>query len=397
MPALEGMRILDMTQYEAGTSCTQALAWLGADVVKIERPGVGDPGRGVGRGTDNSPYFVNWNSNKRSLTLDLQQPAGRDLLLRLVPQYDVFVENYGPGVIEKLDLGYDIMRAANPAIIYARLKGFGTSGPYASFKCFDMVAQAAGGAFSVTGLPDGPPTRPGVTIGDSGTGVQLALAITAAYVQRLQTGEGQAIEISMQEAMTYWMRTAISSGADWGRKAAPRNGNGPAATSNLYPCAGGGPNDHVFVMIVTPRMWDTFCTAIGQEELGDDPRFLDPAARLENSEALKETIAAWTRQHPKSEVMRILGEAGVPCGAVLDTQDLYEDPHLLARDFVKTVEHDALGEVRLLGWPPRMSASEVPLKASPLLGQHTHDVLAQDLGLGEEELAALAEAGVIGG
>ena len=236
-----------------------------------------------------------------------------------------------------------------------------------------------------------------MTVGDSGTGVQLALAITAAYVQRLQTGEGQAIEISMQEAMTYWMRTAISSGADWGRKAAPRNGNGPAATSNLYPCAGGGPNDHVFVMIVTPRMWDTFCAATGREELRDDPRFVDPAARLENSEALKETIAAWTRQHPKSEVMRILGEAGVPCGAVLDTQDLYEDPHLLARDFVKTVEHDALGEVRLLGWPPRMSASEVPLKASPLLGQHTHDVLAQDLGLDEGELAELTEAGVIGG
>ena len=396
MPALEGMRILDMTQYEAGTSCTQALAWLGADVVKIERPGVGDPGRSVGGGTDNSAYFVNWNSNKRSLTLDLQRPEGRALLLRLVPHYDVFVENYGPGVVEKLDLGYEVMREANPAIIHARLKGFGTSGPYSSYKCFDMVAQASGGAFSVTGTRDGPPMRPGVTVGDSGTGVQLALAITAAYVQRQRTGEGQHIEISMQEAMTYWMRTQIANGADWGRAATPRNGNGAAATSNLYPCAGDGPNDYAFVMIVTPRMWDTFCSATGQEELGDDPRFLDPAARLENADALKETIASWTRQHPKYEVMRILGEAGVPCGAVLDTQDLYTDPHLLSRDFVKTVEHDMLGEVQLLGWPPRMSASEVPLQASPLLGQHTHDVLAQDLGLGEGELAALANARVIG-
>jgi formyl-CoA transferase len=210
MPALQGMRVLDMTQYEAGTSCTQALAWLGADVVKVERPGRGDPGRGVGTGVEASEYFVTWNSNKRSVAIDLERPEGRDLLLRMLPHYDVFVENYGPGVIEKLDLDYPVMKAAHPGIIYARIKGFGTFGPYADYKCYDMVAQAAAGALSVTGLPDGPPLRPGPTTGDSGTGVQMALAITAAYVQKLRTGRGQLIELSMHDSMTYYMRTMIS-------------------------------------------------------------------------------------------------------------------------------------------------------------------------------------------
>ena len=396
MPALDGVRILDMTQYEAGTSCTQALAWLGADVVKIERPGVGDPGRGVYTGQDNSPYFVNWNSNKRSLALDLQNAQGRDLLLRLAPHYDVFVENYGPGVMEKLGLTYDVMKAANPAIIYARIKGFGLSGPYSDYKCFDMIAQAAGGSVAVTGEPDGPPLRPGITVGDSGTGVQMALAICAAYIQRLRTGEGQALEISMQEAMTYWLRTAISSGADWGRKAAPRTGGGATATSRLYRCAPGGPNDYVILLIVTPRMWDAFCGAIGRPDLGEDERFADIAGRREHSDALAEEIEAWTSVRDKHEVMRVLGEAGVPCGAVLDTQDIYENEHLNARGFVKTVEHEEWGEVQLLGWPPRMSESDVPLVASPLLGQHTHEVLTADLGLDDGELAELAEAGVIG-
>jgi formyl-CoA transferase len=219
VPALDGLRILDMTQYEAGTSCTQALAWLGADVVKIESPDFGDPGRGVATGTDYSAYFCNWNANKRSVTLDLSKPAGHDLFMRLLPRFDVFIENYGPGVVERLGLEYDTLRAAHPSLIYAQLKGFGSSGPYAGYKSYDMVAQAAAGAFSVTGEPDGPPLLPGPTTGDSGTGVQMGMAILAAYVQRLRTGLGQRIEISMQEAMTYFMRTRIAFGADWGNQA----------------------------------------------------------------------------------------------------------------------------------------------------------------------------------
>ena len=396
MPALDGMRILDMTQYEAGTSCTQALAWLGADVVKVERPGVGDPGRGVARGTDNSPYFLNWNSNKRSLAIDLGSAEGRALLLRLVPKFDVFVENYGPGVIEKLDLGYDVMREVNPAIIYARLKGFGLDGPYAHFKSYDMIAQAAAGAFSVTGTPDGPPLRPGFTVGDSGTGVQMALAITAAYVDRLRTGKGQEIEISMQEAVTYFMRTVIANGSAGGTVAAPRNGNRAGPPTDLYPCKPFGPNDHVYIMIVTTRMWDTLCAAIGRTDLLADPRFATGEARRAHGDELHAEIAAWTCHRTKHEAMHELGDAGVPAAATLDTADLFTDPHLRERGFVHEVEHPSEGAVRLLGWPARLSRSAVPLTAAPLLGQHTDEVLAQDLALDAAELDRLRAAGVLG-
>ncbi len=395
MPALEQMRVLDMTQYEAGTSCTQALGWLGADVVKVERPGVGDPGRGVARGTDNSPYFLNWNSNKRSIALDLQQAEGRELFLKLVPHYDVFVENYGPGVVEKLDIGYDVLKAINPSIIYARLKGFGTTGPYSGFKSFDPIAQAAGGALSVTGQPDGPPTRPGITVGDAGTGLQLALSITAAFVQKLQTGEGQEIEISMQEAMTFFMRTVVANGSEAGTKVAGRGGNRIGPPTDLYPCKPGGPNDFVFIMVVTSRMWDTLCAAIDRLDLLVDPRFETGPTRREHGDELLAEISKWTIKRTKYEAMKELGDAGVPISAVLDTTDLFNDPHLTSRDFIQTVEHAAEGPIDLMRWPPLMSGNKVPLLAAPLLGQHSAEVLAADLGMGDGELDALRAAGVI--
>jgi formyl-CoA transferase len=382
------MRVLDMTQYEAGPSATQALAWLGADVVKVERPGTGDPGRGGGIGT-NTAYFVNWNSNKRSIALALAEPRGRELLLELIPHYDVFVENYGPGVVEKLDIGYGVLKTVNPGIIYAQVKGFGLSGPYSSYKSYDMVAQASAGTFSVTGPADGPPMRPGPTLADSGTGVQLALAITAAYVQKLRTGEGQHIELSMQEAVTYYMRTNVANGSDWGQRAAPRSGNGIAAVVNLYPCKPFGPNDYVYIMLITRPMWGVFCKAIGRSELADDPRFATGKARRENSEALFEIITVWTSARTKAEAMRVLGEAGLPCSATLDTHDLFTDPHLLERDFVTSVDHATLGTVPLLGWPARLSKSQVPIVAAPLLGEHSESVIAEDLGLDATQIAEL--------
>ena len=398
--ALEGIRILDMTQYEAGTSCTQALAWMGADVVKVEPPTYGDPGRRVRLGQGNAPYFINWNSNKRSIVLDLAKPEGRQLLLDMAPHYDVFVENYGPGVVEKLNIGYDVMQQANPAIIYAQLKGFGLTGPYADYKCFDMVAQAAAGAFSVTGEPDGPPMRPGPTIGDAGTGMQLALAITAAYIQRQRTGEGQHIEISMQEAMTYYMRTQIANGAEWGNSVAKRTGNGATAPVNLYPCAApnGGPtgaNDYAFIMCVTTRMWDSLCAAMDRTDLTVDPRFETPEARVEHAAALYEEIASWTTQHTKHEVMRILGEAGVPVSKNFDTVDLFHDEHLTSRGFVHTLPHPEHGEIRLLGWAPRMSASHVPIQRAPLMGEHSDEILRHDLALPDDHLAKLREQGIV--
>ena len=381
MPALDGMRILDMTQWEAGTCCTQSLAFLGADVVKVERPQTGDPGRGRARGEAiDAEYFVNWNSNKRSVTLHLDTPAGRQLLLDMVPRYDVFVENYGPGVVEKLDIGYDVMREIHPEIIYARIKGFGTSGPYAQYKCMDMVAQAAAGAFSITGEADGPPMRPGPTMGDAGTGMQAALAIAAAWAQKQRTGKGQLIELSMQEAMTYYLRTAVSR-TGFGAAPTPRTGNGDNPFVSLYPCRGNGANDYVFVMAVNPRMREGVRRAIGLED---------------DSADVREAIAAWTRTRSKGEAMAALAAEGVCASQVFETNELFTDPHLLARDFIQEVEHADHGTVRLLGWPARMSRSSVEMRAAPRLGEHTDQVLADDLGLDADAIATLRDQGAIG-
>ena len=390
MPALDGMRILDMTQWEAGTCCTQSLAFLGADVVKVERPDVGDPGRGRSRGeSKDAEYFLNWNSNKRSVTLHLDTPRGRQLLLDMVPHYDVFVENYGPGVVEKLNIGYDVMSAIHPQIIYVRIKGFGTSGPYAHYKCMDMVAQAAAGAFSITGEPDGPPMRPGPTMGDAGTGMQAALAVAAAWAQKLRTGEGQLIELSMQEAMTYYLRTAVSR-SRFGTVPTPRTGNGDNPFVSLYPCKGNGANDHVFIMAVNPRMRAGVCRAIGLPDL---------AAQTEAGSAEtnpREHIEAWTRTKTKAEAMSALAEEGVCASQVFETHDLFTDPHLQARGFIEQLSHAEHGDIRLLGWPARMSKSSVAMQAAPLLGEHTDKVLAEDLGLRQDTIDDLRANGAIG-
>ena len=399
MPALDGVRVLDMTQYEAGTSCTQALAWLGADVVKVEPPEHGDPGRGVGRSdnTDYSTYFCAWNANKRSVALDLRSERGRDLLLELAPRFDVFVENYGPGVVERLDIGYETLRAVQPEIIYARIKGFGVSGPYAGYRCMDMIAQAAAGAFSITGEADGPPMMPGPTTGDSGTGVQAAMAILAAYVQRLRTGRGQHIEISMQEAMAYFVRTRAFIGSAWGTKATPRTGNaGGLPPVNIYPCRPFGPNDYIYLMPVNQGHWDGLCAAIDRADLLIDERFATTCGRIENGAALYEEIAAFTRTRNKHEAMETIAAAGVPCSACLDTAELHHDKHLTERGFVQELDLPVHGKVPMLGFAPRLSESQVPMTRPPRLGEHTDEVLVAELGLAAAELATLRQAGVIG-
>jgi formyl-CoA transferase len=394
MAALDGLRVLDMTQYEAGPSCTQALAWMGADVVKIESTTIGDPGRAVATGDHYSAYFCNWNANKRSVALDLTTTEGHELLLRLLPSFDVFVENYGPGVVEKLDITYERLRELHPSIIYAQVKGFGLDGPYAEIKSYDMIAQAAAGAFSMTGFPDGPPLCPGSTTGDSGTGMQLGMAILAAYIQRLRTGEGQHIEISMQEAMTYFMRTRMAFPGDFGQSVVPRSGNGLGPPTDLYPSKPFGPNDYVYVICVTNRHWDCLCLGMDRADLITDPRFESGMGRLQNGDALFEEIAGWTREHTKHEAMAHLGAAGVPCSAVLDSKDLHDDPHLNARGFVHIVELPHHGKVKLLGWAPRMSCSDVEMEPAPLHGEHTAEVLAAELNLDAGKIEALRESGV---
>ena len=399
MPALDGLRILDMTQYEAGTSCTQALAWLGADVVKVEPPQYGDPGRGVGRSEnkDYSAYFCAWNANKRSVALDLRNAQGRDLFMRLVPNFDVFVENYGPGVAERLKIDYETLQATHPGLIYARIKGFGTSGPYAGYRCMDMVAQAAAGAFSITGEAAGPPMMPGPTTGDSGTGVQAAMSILAAYVQKQRTGKGQLIELSMQEAMAYYVRTRAYIGSAWGTKAAPRSGNaGGLPPVNIYPCKPFGPNDYIYLMPVNQDHFDGLCTAIDRADLLIDERFNSTRARIENGAALYEEIAAFTRARTKYEAMEAIAGAGVPCSACLDTGELHHDKHLMERGFVQELELPVHGKVPMLGFAPRLSESNVAMQRPPRLGEHTDEVLAAELGLADGELAALRDAGAIG-
>jgi formyl-CoA transferase len=224
----------------------------------------------------------------------------------------------------------------------------------------------------------------------------MALAITAAYVQKLRTGQGQLIEISMQEAVTYFMRTTMAIGSKWGTRPAERRGNGHNPIVNLFPCRPFGPNDYVYIMCITQRMFETLCTVIGREDLRVDSRFVDHKARRDNAGALRDEIERWTREHTKRDAMRILCDGGVPASAVFDTTDLFTDPHLVSRGFVHKVHHEELGDVPLLGWPPRMSQSHVPILAAPVLGKHTAEVVAHDLGLSPDDIAGLRTRGVLG-
>ena len=395
MPALDGMRVLDFTQYEAGPSCCQYLAWLGADVVKVEPPG-GEPGRRTGRGDGVAQYFENYNGNKRSVVIDVRTETGRGLVRDMAGHYDVFVENQGPRVMEKLGLDPDTLQAAHPGLIYARIKGYGLSGPYAEYRSFDMLAQAAGGLFSLTGEADGPPTRPGGTFGDTATGAHTAMAILAAYVQRQRTGVGQVVEMSMHEVMTMFIRTTGIAGWSTEGPPAPRIGNAlGGAPSDMYACAPFGPNDHVFVMVGTPKMWETLCRVIERPDLLDDERLRTAAGRQEHTAELHGIIADWCAARTKTEAMTTLADAGIAASAVMDTTDVFTDPHLTARDFVQRVAHPVHGEVLLLDKPFRLEHSDVPLRAAPVLGADTDAVLGPELDLGPADLAALREQGVI--
>ncbi|MEO5899598.1 MAG: CoA transferase [Ilumatobacteraceae bacterium] len=395
MAALDGMRVLDFTQYEAGPSCCQYLAWLGADVVKVEPPH-GEPGRRTGAPGGKAQYFENYNANKRSVAVDVATAAGRGLVRRLVVGFDVFVENQGPHVMEKLGLDPLSLQAVHPSLIYARIKGYGLSGPYAEYRSFDMLAQAAGGLFSLTGTADGPPVRPGGTFGDTATGAHTAMAILAAYVQQQRTGEGQVIEMSMHEVMTMFIRTTGVSGWDLDAPAAERIGNRlGGAPTDMYPCAPFGPNDYVYVMIGTARMWDALCKVLERTDLLHDPRFANAGGRAEHEPELNAIVAAWCAMRSKHEAMMLLADAGIAASAVMDTRDVFHDPHLVARGFVQEVPHPTHGSVLLLDKPFRLEKSNVPLRAAPVLGADTDTVLAAELGLVADELDALRAEGVI--
>ena len=382
--ALEGIRVIDLTQFEAGTSCTQLLAWFGADVIKVEGPTRGDPGR---LGSTDIPgvdsfYFIVLNSNKRSIALDLKSVEGKESFFELVRQADVVAENMAPGTLERLGIGYEELKKVNSRIVLARIKGFGTYGPYAHYKAFDMIAQATGGSFCATGFPENPPTRPGVTIGDSGTGLHLALGIMMALWQRQATGEGQEVEVSMQDAIISLCRVFTKDFYVTGTSP-QRQGNGRQGWPgyNTFPCKPGGPDDYAFIMCAggnTP--WDALFECIGREDWVDSPDMKEPDFRREHAEEIDEAIERWTKQHTKYEVMHTLGALGIPCGACMNAEDLHSDPHVQAREMVVSVHHPVRGDIQVPGNPIKLSDSPVEMRAAPLLGANTEEVFEQLIG-----------------
>ena len=397
---LSGLTVVDLTQFEAGPSCTEALAWHGADVIKVEEPRRGDPGRfAISERPDmDSLYFILLNANKRSVTCNLKSDAGRSLLRRLIEHADVMVENFGPGVIEKLGFGWEEVHAINPRCIFAQVKGFADDGPHAKFRSFDMIAQATGGVMSITGEPDGIPIRPGATIGDTGTGLHLAISVLSAIIQRSRTGRGQHLRVAMQDAMLNFCRVTFSRQQLLDHPA-PRLGSGAAtgAPAGIFPCKGGGPNDYcyVFVQREMESHWKSFCAAIGREDLLDDARFANGRQRMAHREALEAEVSAWTLRHTKHEAMEIIGGAGVPAGAVNDIEELLESEDMRRRGIISTVRHRDRGEVAIPGWPVRMSDNAVKTETAPLLGEHSEEVYADLLGLGAEEVGRLKEQGAV--
>jgi len=395
--ALSGIRIIDMTHNQAGPACTQMLGFLGADVIKLEEPKGGDVARtnlGDAKGGD-SLFFLVLNANKRSLTLNLKTDEGKALFKQVIAQSDVLVENFGPGALDRLGLGYAALAHINPRLIYATIKGFGTYGPYSGFKSFEPIAQAMGGAMSVTGFPDGPPTYIWPSIGDSGTGMHMAIGILAALQQRHASGRGQHVEVSMQDAVVNICRVSLRDHQRYGH-AMPRTGNqlGRNVPGTTYACAPGGPNDYVFIF-AQPQMWPAVLEVMGQPELADDPRFKTLEARWENRAALNAIVEAWTRQRSKHEVMRLMGDAGVPCGACQDTGEVLADPHLKAREMIVDVDYPQRGTYQTVGCPIKLSDSPVAINRPPQLGEHTDALLGSLCGLAPDHLHRLRKDGVV--
>lgn len=394
--ALDGIRILDLTQYEAGPSCTQLLAWLGAEVIKLEPPG-GEANR---HGTTDTPgldahNFLLLNANKKGITLDLKKPRGREMFEGMLRTADVLVENFGPGALERLGYGWDALHALNSRLIAASIKGFG-EGRYAHYKSFEWIAQAMGGVLGLTGEADGPPMRSVAGIGDTGAGLHLALGITSALLQRHTSGVGQQVEVAQRDAVVNFARVHFRDHYPTNTPV-PRRGNRMYGSSpvNLYRCRPGGPNDYVYVHAATPDMWKALMTAIGQPGYAADPRFQDRQARYEYADEIDAVIESWTDKHTKHEAMETLAGAGVPCGAVLDSGEILGDQDLIARGMVVTVEHPTRGKFTMPGNPVRLSASPTTVTPAPLLGEHNAEVYGALLGIGRDELAKLARDRVI--
>jgi formyl-CoA transferase len=340
-----------------------------------------------------------YNANKKSVTVNLKSERGLALVKEMAKRADVFVENFAPGAIERLGLGWEDLHALNPRLVYAQVKGFGQGSPYENNLAFDMIAQACGGTMAITGERDGRPCKPGPTLGDTGTGMLLAIGILGALFQRHTTGRGRRVQIAMQDAQLQYTRGAFVQHARSGEPAM-RNGAKPLAggmvPSGIYPCKPGGANDYVYLFTshANPEHWRRLLKVIGREDLLEDPRFATREARTRHEAEIDQMITEWTRRHDKHEAMRLVGAAGVPAGAVLDTGDLLAEPSFTERGIIQTMRHPN-GELRMPTFPVRFDGAPAPVEPSPLLGEHTAEVFGAWLDMSAGDVAALREEGVV--
>jgi formyl-CoA transferase len=413
--ALDGVRILDFTHVQSGPTCTQLLAFMGADVIKVERPGVGDITRGQLRdvkGAD-SLYFTMLNGSKRSITIDSKHPKGKEILDRLVKECDVLVENFAPGALDRMGLTFEHIHKLNPRMIVASVKGFGP-GPYEDCKVYENVAQCAGGSASTTGFRDGPPLVTGAQIGDSGTGLHLALGIVAALYQRNRTGRGQKVLCAMQDGVLNLARVklrdqqrlahgALTEYSQYGEgvpfgDTVPRAGNdsGGGQPGWILKCKGYESDPDAYIYFITQApVWGAICDVIGKPEWKTDPDYATPNARLPRLKHIFGTIEQWTMTKTKFEAMDILNKLDIPCGPILSMKELAHEQSLRATGTVVEVDHPTRGPYLTVGNPIKLSDSIADVRRSPLLGEHTDEVLRDVLKYADREIEAIKGSGAI--
>jgi formyl-CoA transferase len=413
--ALEGVRILDFTHVQSGPTCTQLLAWFGADVIKVERPGVGDITRGQlvdVKGAD-SLYFTMLNHNKRSITIDSKHPQGKRVLDALIKSCDVLVENFAPGALDRMGLTWDHIHKLNPRMIVASIKGFGP-GPYEDCKVYENVAQCTGGSASTTGFRDGVPLVTGAQIGDSGTGLHLALGIVTALFQRTRTGRGQKVSAAMQDGVLNLCRVKLrdqqrlkagplteysqfGEGIEFG-DATPRAGNdsGGGQPGRILKCKGweNDPNAYIYFITQAP-VWEPICDVIGEPTWKTDPEYATPKARLPKLNQIFERIEQWTMTKTKFEAMDILNKFDIPCGPILSMKELADDQSLRKTGTIVEVDHPTRGKYLSVGNPIKLSDSVSEVKRSPLLGEHTDEILKDVLGFQADEIAEIKGSGAL--
>src|SRR4051812_19112819 len=413
--ALDGVRVLDFTHVQSGPTCTQLLAWLGADVIKIERPGVGDITRGQLRDVKDadSLYFTMLNHNKRSITVDSKNPQGKRVIDALIKKCDVLVENFAPGALDRMGFTWDYIHKLNPRIVVASVKGFGP-GPYEDCKVYENVAQCTGGSASTTGFLDGPPLVTGAQIGDSGTGLHLALGIVAALYQRNRTGRGQKVLAAMQDGVLNLCRVKLRDQqrlkhgplreySQFGQNipfgdATPRAGNdsGGGQPGWILKCKGWETDPNAYIYFITQApVWGAICDLIGEPTWKTDPEYSTPRARLPKLKGIFERIEQWTMTKTKFEVMEICNAVDIPVGPILSMKEIAEDQSLRKTGTVVEVDHPTRGKYLTVGNPIKLSDSISEVKRSPLLGEHTEEILTKVLGYSGKELAEIKSSGAI--